>query len=204
MRTALAACLALSGACSVVGPPPEYDYFVLGSARASAARSDGEKPGDGDGSGPGDVLVLGEVDLPAYLDREPMARRLGENQLVYSERDRWAEPLDAAFARVLGHELERLLRPLGVDVRPRRIGLRPDYLVRVEVLRFEPYRDERVQLWARWTIRADGQTLAAEESRVSEPMDGPGGAAAAAASTRAVQELGARIARALRGARPDR
>src|SRR5690606_19749248 len=98
-------------------------------------------------------------------------------------------------------ELERLLAPDGIDVQRRRIGVRPDYLVRMAVLRFEPRNDEQVQLWARWTIRADGRTLKAEEARISVPVERPGGAAAAAASTRAVERLGGEIAAALREAR---
>jgi uncharacterized lipoprotein YmbA len=138
------------------------------------------------------TVVLGEVSIPRYLDREAILTRVTDERVTYSKRDRWAEPLDAGFERVLKQDLAAALAPAGITV-PRRTAL-PTYEVQVEVLRFERRADEGVELRARWTVRSESQLIHADESRVRVPTRGADNAAATVALSHAISQLADAIA----------
>jgi len=48
-----------------------------------------------------DVFGIGPVKFPGYLDRQEIVVRSGQNRLEVSEIDRWVEPLQENFSRVL-------------------------------------------------------------------------------------------------------
>jgi len=198
LLAAVALCLA-SGCSYLLGArnePPRL--FVLSSAPA-------------DGTlvlPPGTVLGVGPVDLPAYLDRRGIVRRLDANRLEESRSDLWAEPLAAGFRSVLEQNLR--LRLPGVPIRafPWPIAHQPDLAVAVEVSRFEPTHGETVELNARWTVRRprDGAVLLDRDAALVEPVAGPGTENAVAAMSRAAAGLADQIAEAVvqqSGARPS-
>ena len=122
-----AAGLLIAG-CNVV-PPPQADttrYFVLTGS--------GPAPGPAAGS-----LRLGlrNVELAAYLNTRDMVLRSGSNELVLQEYARWAEPLDAAIARILRTELAAAPAVGRVDLQPFRFDTDRDYDVSVTVIHCE-------------------------------------------------------------------
>src|SRR3954471_156925 len=46
-------------------------------------------------------LGIGPIKIPGYLDREQLVTRISQNRFAIAENDRWAEPLEENFARVL-------------------------------------------------------------------------------------------------------
>ena len=86
--------LVLAG-CNVI-PPPQADstrYYALASP---ALDTPAARPAPG-------TLRLGlkAVDVAPYLKKGEFVVRRGENELVYNEYARWAEPLEASIARAV-------------------------------------------------------------------------------------------------------
>ncbi len=96
------------------------------------------------------TIGLGPITLPAYLDRPQIVTRVGANELRFSEADRWAQPLDANFARVLAQDLA--MGAPRIYQYPWYSTSRVDYQVEVDVQRFELLASDDAELIARWTI----------------------------------------------------
>ena len=173
--------LALCAACSLGGKRPSYDYFVLRSTHApppSQARSGAA------------VLVVDPVTIPGYLDREQIATRTADYQLVYSTRDRWAEPLDQGFARTLREELAARLAQTGIEVQSQG----GTHVLGVDVQRFERSGPNYVELWARWSLRSDTELLDSGETRLRIAMSGRDSNTMAAALSEAIARMATEIA----------
>jgi hypothetical protein len=86
-----------------------------------------------------------------------------------SDVDRWAEPLDSAFARVLSENLSRLLGTQRMVTYPWYKSTRVDYQVECNVIHFETDSSGGSHLHAQWTIRdGAGKLLIARESDIAE------------------------------------
>jgi len=73
----------------------------------------------------GNTVALGRITLPGALDRPQIARRRGANEIVFSEEERWAGPLDDMMRRVLADDLAaRLPAAARADARARRVAVR--------------------------------------------------------------------------------
>ena len=85
-----------------------------------------------------------------------------------SENDRWAEPLDENFARVLRQNLTVLLPADRIIQYPWPSSKKPNYQVEIEVLRFEANSARDAQLFARWSVSDGGnkKIISVRESRV--------------------------------------
>jgi hypothetical protein len=188
----LSAALALAG-CSILQPQPDPSRFYVLTASVEEAAVP---------AGGADELMLGlgPIKLPDYLDRAQMVTRVGPNQVVFSEFERWAERLERNFSRVLGENLSRLLGTEKIISLPAFIPAPLRFEVPIEVLRFESDDRGVVELWARWAIRnaSDRKLLHAHESRVTETANGTETQAVVAALGRAVGKLGEEIAAEVR------
>lgn len=181
--------LALVWWCACLGgSPPRYDYFVLTSTSVP--------PAGGDTSSERPTLAVGQVSVPRYLDRESIATRVDDTRVTYSQRERWAEPLADAFERTLRQQLAADLAPNGIIV-PSSVGA-PTYDVQVDLLRFERRGNDRVDLWARWTLRGPEDWMQTQESRIQFALAAPTSAAAAAALSSAIARLASEIAAQVR------
>jgi uncharacterized lipoprotein YmbA len=148
------------------------------------------------------VVGIGPVTLPGYLDRPQLVTRASANRLDMSEFDRWAEPLQDMFSRILAENLSALIGTDLVYVLPQRHIPKLDYTVAVEVLRFDRSVDGEAELLARWTVLMgdEGTTLTARKSLIAErvvPDDSP--EATIVAMSRTVESLSREIARDLQG-----
>jgi uncharacterized lipoprotein YmbA len=180
--------LACCCACSLGGKPPAYDYFVLtpSPSQTRVAQATDEHP----------TLGVSLVTIPGYLDREQIATRTNDYSVMYSSHDRWAEPLDVAFERTLKHDLAVTLAPEGITL-PTRAGA-PTYDVQVDVLRFERFGTDHVELWARWSLRSETRLVHAGDTRVRLAVDNASNAAAAAALSQTLLHLADDIAKQVR------
>ena len=120
---ALAIVLLIATACSVSTPP--INHLQLSSANAAGGSRDAP------------VILIETVDLPDYLLRDELARRIDDVTLHYNPYLRWAEPLDLAVQRVLAEHLAALLDTRQVVRFPDPPRSEVDWLLRVRLLRFE-------------------------------------------------------------------
>ena len=101
------------------------------------------------------IVGIGPIELPAYLDRPQFIIREGENRFHLAEFDRWAEPLQNNFERVLLENFNMLLNNEPVAVVRWGGSLSIDYQVQITVLRFESDSEGQVSLDAGWAIMGD-------------------------------------------------
>jgi uncharacterized lipoprotein YmbA len=145
------------------------------------------------------VLGIGPIKFPGYLDRQQLVTRISQNRFAVAENDRWAEPLEENFSRVLSQNLSILLQTDRIVAYPWQRSQQPTYQVQVEVLRFEPNAEQVVELWARWIILDDARkTVGLKESYLTQPARDRSTEASVAAMSEAVSDLSKEIAAAIR------
>jgi len=183
----------LAGCSSILAPRPDVSKFFI----LTAAQS-GFQPA---GASLNHVTIgLGPVRLPAYLDRAEIVTRTEPNRLELSDTDKWAEPVEANFRRVLGTDLAARLVNAQIVQFPWYSTTRIDYKVEVSVDRFERDASGNAHLIARWTVR-DGATnrlLAQRDSSFSESAKSSATADSVAAMSTDVEDLSVQIASELR------
>src|SRR5208282_1124215 len=101
--------VALAG-CSPLAPRPNYaKYFVLTPINDIANPAPvGSKL----------AIGVGPIDFPGYLQRTQVVTRTAPNQIDLSPVDRWGEPLDKNFKRVLDENLAQLLNTYRIEEYP--------------------------------------------------------------------------------------
>lgn len=151
------------------------------------------------------TIGVGPVTLPPYTDRPQIVTRTGPYELQLAEFDRWAEGLDANFARVLADNLALHLPASRVIVSPWPRATSINSQVVVDVTQFLSQVGAETLLIADWTVlKGEGpQVLTSGESRYSIPSSGQGYAAIVAAMSQTVASLSQEIATAIRGLGPS-
>lgn len=198
MSRAVALLLGLCcGGCGLLGgkSAPTYEYYVL-TPTEQGTQGD-EAQAEGDEEEPRATLLIGQLNLPRYLEREAIVTRLGERQIEYSDRARWGERLDASLEQTLQVALARRLEPEGIEVAVPPSPAGPDCRLEVELQRFERHGADRVELWATWALRRGREIVHSDETRLSEQLGSPDTDAAVEAMGRTVDGLGAQIAEAV-------
>jgi uncharacterized lipoprotein YmbA len=153
--------------CSILSPQPERTkFFVLTSTTGDSAT--GTAPAAGSGTS-NLVIGVGPIEFPDYLRRPEVVTRTSPTTVELSDVDRWAEPLDSAFARVLSENLSRLLGTQRMVAYPWYKSTRVDYQVECNVIHFETDSSGGSHLHAQWTIRdGAGKLLIARESDITD------------------------------------
>jgi len=193
---ALGAALVFSG-CSVLSPKQDRTRFILLASTTAAASNSAHLA-----ASPNLTTVaigLGPVRLPEYLDRPELVIRTSPNGFELSEMSRWAEPLVDNFRHVIANDLTNLLGTTNIVQYPWYPETRLDYIVHVEVQRFEADTSHNAQLIAHWELRTpqSNQVLASREAQFSSPLTSLTGDASAAALSQDVAELAGQIAFAI-------
>jgi len=183
----LVALLILLAGC---GSSPPSKFYVLTADPV---------PQRAGGSAAGNTVALGRITLPGALDRPQIARRRGGNEIVFSEEERWAGPLDDMMRRVLADDLAARL-PAGVSLIESAATTPPGVTLALDVSHFDADESGTVTLVAHWeALGPTGRPLGTpRESTIVEPGSGKDAAAVAATMSRAVAALAARIAGGLR------
>ncbi len=122
------------------------------------------------------ALGIGPVTLAPYLDRPQIVTRATRNQLELGEFDRWGEPLNTNFSRVLAENLAFLLGTDRIAMHPWQRWVPIDYQIIVRVLRFDRAANGDIVLRAMWGIvHPDAQKFAlASKKDFTEPADPSG------------------------------
>ena len=192
-RQALAVALVVSG-CSVLLPKQDRTRFIL-LAPVRPGGSNNVQPSAS--SKLASVAIgLGPVQFPEYLDRPELVIRTSPNGFDLSETNRWAEPLSDNFRHVLANDLTNLTGATNIVPYPWYPETRLDYIVHVQVQRFEADTNRDAQLTARWDLRTlqSDQVLVSREARLTRPLTSLAGDAVAAALSEDVAELAGQIA----------
>jgi uncharacterized protein len=180
--------------CVSLGPQPDPSRFY---ALTSMPRT-GQQAENSTGTH-ALALGIGPVKLPGYLDRQQLVTRISQNRFAVAENDRWAEPLEENFSRVLAQNLSILLHTDRIAGYPWERNQRPAYQVQVEVLRFEPNAQQAVELWARWIIMDNAKkTSTVRESYLTHPAKDKSTETSVAALSEIVGSLSQEIAATIR------
>jgi uncharacterized lipoprotein YmbA len=144
-------------------------------------------------------LGIGPIKFPGYLNRQEIVVRSAQNRFEVSENDRWAEPLEENFARVLSENVALLLNTDLITIYPWSPANRPRYLVEIEVLRLEANSERNGQLFARWSVLdgTDKKVAVVKESRVIRNAKEKSTDGSVAALSEAVGDLSREIATAV-------
>lgn len=142
---------------------------------------------------------IGPVQFPGYLDRQEIMVRVEANRFEILAYDRWAEPLDENFTRVLTENLSASLGTDRVLVYPWPRAKNPSYRVDVQVLRFDSNSVGAAELLARWTITDVNrkEQIASNELRVVRPAKDSSIDEAVTALSQTVADLSCKIAQTL-------
>ncbi len=82
-------------------------------------------------------FYIRQVELPTYLQENRLVSRPSQGLIEFRENDRWGEPLEEGFARVLGLNLSKRLNTLSYSVYPHRRKVSCMYDLEITVQRFE-------------------------------------------------------------------
>jgi uncharacterized lipoprotein YmbA len=177
---ALAMCIAAAG-CSPLAPRPNYSKFFILTPLA-----DGASPGPTAAStAPRQLAIgIGPIDFPDYLRRSQVVTRSAPNQIELSAVDRWGEPLDKNFQRVLSENLAQLLNTYRIEQYPWDRKTQVDYQIAINVQNCETSTDGQSQLNARWIIKdgRNGKDLYASQTTANTPVGAGNNGASAALS----------------------
>jgi hypothetical protein len=155
----LALALAVLAAGCLGGPTPEPQYFTLSTPAGAGAAPLAARPELG--------LVLGQVDLPRYLDRAELVTRSGAHGLRVWNGMRWGGSLRTDVQRVVADDLSRLLGTARIAVYPAEARFPVSYRVLLELLEFGSAPGHPVALRARWTLAGgDGRAVAVGATEV--------------------------------------
>jgi uncharacterized protein len=140
------------------------------------------------------TVAIGAIMLPGALDRPQIARRLGPNQLDYTEYDRWAGPLDEMIRRVLAADLRSRL-PEGTVLIDNGSLASADLTIAIDIRSFDADKSGRVTLNASWEILNKNTKVVGipSDAIIVESPAGSDTAAVAATMSRAVAALAGNI-----------
>jgi uncharacterized lipoprotein YmbA len=186
----LGLCLMALGGCASTQPTRFYVLNALpggGTVSPVAAAERGLATG------------VGPVTWPTFLDRPQIVTFTSPYALNLAEFDRWAEPLESTFVRVLAENLARLPPTARLVVSPWPGSTPLDYQVTVEVSDFSGQPGGESALITRWNLfREEGKAaLVSRRSRFRAAAGGPGYEAMVAAMSQTVADLSHAIAAAL-------
>jgi uncharacterized lipoprotein YmbA len=189
----LLVCFIAAGCSFLEAKPDPSRYFALASLPRTGQRAQ-------DAAGTNALaLGIGPIKFPGYLDRQQFVTRVSQNRFAVAENDRWAEPLDENFSRVLSQNLSILLQTDRIVAYPWERSQQPAYQVQVEVLRFEPNAEQIVELWARWSITdKTKKILSVKESYLTRPAKDKSTEASVAALSEVVGSLSQEISASIR------
>jgi uncharacterized lipoprotein YmbA len=145
---------------------------------------------------------VGPVELPSYLDRPQLVSFTTANKVDISEFDRWAEPIEDNFTRVLGENLAALMPEARIETYPFS-STAPNALERqvvVQVSQFRLNAARQVEIKANWTVLEPGRRRGVARSFATlVPVEDQGTEAVVAAMSRAVGGLSRDIRSGLGG-----
>ena len=144
-------------------------------------------------------MALGQIAIPAAVDRPQIVVAMSPNQVRLDEFNRWVSPLQDNIGRVVAENLVAMLGTARVTLSPQMLTADVDYRVAVEVQTFESAPGQVAALDAVWrVVRTKDGVSRTGRTTAREPATQPGYEALAAAHSRAIAMLSQAIADAVR------
>lgn len=165
--------LSVAGCVRLLEPrTSDATYYLLDRA---------EQTGPGSADTTGLSVGLRQPRLAPYLDAVRIVTRRGPHRLSFAEFHRWGENLDRGISRTVARGLEARSGVHAVESTPWPKGATFDYIVELDVLRFEgvgpppdpdadddaPPPEGHSQMTVQWTVRSpeDDTVLVRENTR---------------------------------------
>lgn len=160
--------LILTGCLGTKGPTQSTKFYVLNSLYSL------EKKETLVAKMPNTTIGVGPVELPKYINRPHIVTRAIQNEIQIEEFERWAEPIDSNFFRVLADNLSILLQTDNIVSFPAKRSTKVDYQVAVTVTRFDGVVGGNALLRARWSIYGENgeKKLISKHSVYKQPVNG--------------------------------
>lgn len=160
--------LILTGCLGAKGPTQSTKFYVLNSLYSL------EEKETLVAKMPNTTIGVGPVELPKYINRPHIVTRAIQNEIQIEEFERWAEPIDSNFFRVLADNLSILLQTDNIVSFPAKRSTKVDYQVAVTVTRFDGVVGEYALLRARWSIYGENgeKKLTSKHSVYKQPVNG--------------------------------
>ncbi len=98
------------------------------------------------------TIGIGSIEFSDYLMRPEMVSFKGSNELNVDQFNRWAEPLEENFERVLIENLSRLIPTDRIYIFPRQEKEPNSFQITISVREFGMRADSMVVLDARWSV----------------------------------------------------
>jgi hypothetical protein len=199
----------LLAACS---SSPKTSYYTLSAAPAPSSPV----------TSTGTSVIVGPVSLPESVDQALLVVQNGSNQVSMSEYHRWAGSLKGDISRVIAANLAHDLGSTRVWSYSQSMQTKADYQVLIDVQSFDARLGEVVVLDVLWTIRPSASNAASVtpakaggkpavttpvatpglpksgRTLVREAVSGAGYEPLVAAQSRALMQVSADIAKAIR------
>lgn len=116
------------------------------------------------------AIAINRPSIPSYLDRMQLITRT-KGQLMISKLDLWAEPLDAAIARVTASNLSRLTRSTNIQPVGNFTSLDYTTLLEMNIAQFEPDDANQMILQGTWKRQpVNGKETSSHFFRISVPI----------------------------------
>ncbi len=192
------------GGCA--SSPPAKFYQLSGTPVSASSGPDSsmrtmsgqETEGRGVSGQGSEVVSIGPLRIPDYLDRSQIVTRSGKNEVRLAEFDRWAGSIEDDIVRALVEDVSALLPPgrfFVIRWSPLLDSqLSSSYRVEMIVSRFEGALDGAVTLKVHWGILGkDRGVLLRKESIVVEQVKGSGYDAYVNAMSKSIERLSQEI-----------
>ena len=102
---------------------------------------------------PKKTLRVAQVEIPSYLNRNNIVSRVkGESSLILAEFHLWAEPVSAGIRRVMEETLLQPALDANINVLPSGTASGGDYILLLDVQRFDGNFNAPAVLECRWTV----------------------------------------------------
>lgn len=102
---------------------------------------------------PRTTMRIAQVEVPGYLNRNNIVSRVnGETRLILAEFHLWAEPVGAGVRRVMEEMLTLPMLENGITVLPAGAASGGDYVLLLDIQRFDGNFNEKAVLECRWAL----------------------------------------------------
>ena len=141
------------------------------------------------------VIAVLAVNIPSYLDRPQLVRRVGSTQLDMFEYKRWAGDLRNEMQRVLAENISQQLNARAVVTQPWHRSIHPDYQVQLDIRQFEMGQSGQFEYSVQWQVMSgNGRDLLAISSvKDVLAVDNADMASVVSAQSRVLSDISRRI-----------
>jgi len=157
--------LLLNGCVSVASSPASRFYMPISISKGEA-KDKFEIPA-------GTIIVVGPIGIPDYQDRPQIVTTNKDSTLNFAQFDRWAEPLDSIFMRLLSDDMTAMLPSAAFHTFPCNFAIPLDYQVIVDIVQLDNQLDKQMALTAQWSIidAKNRKMLVTKRSQFTQPIE---------------------------------